>query len=454
MRRWLVVALLGAADAFSVPTALTKRGRAAKASAAAESVLPVAARYGALTPRDRAAIWASGLGAATWAALSGDLVVRAVARAAAAGAAAYAFARLLVFELARAPPGADVTDLAVAGSTFRSLAGVDDAHVVDYASGAGDVAIHASHGFGANCLSFCDVLPLVARRGDVGSATAHDHPGFGLTRRPGKLAAYELKGDMASACLAPAALGVFVGHSMGCVSATEAALARSAEEKRPTALVLLDPAIFHVRDPPPAAAPHAGPSLLRRALAACNAGVAARLARPLVTSWPFRVAVRRLVALPGFWPTGLGAAWHATKRRDDAKLTRYAALYAIPSAAKGWEKGLLAFCAARLKQALDVHGDGDLVLRLARALGDPKVPLDHVLVLHGAADPVVPASNSRRIVRYLRENAPAADLDFLEVDDCGHCPHEEDAPLVAAAIGDLIDRARAARAEPAGPGGG
>ena len=26
MRRWLVVALLGAADAFSVPTALTKRG--------------------------------------------------------------------------------------------------------------------------------------------------------------------------------------------------------------------------------------------------------------------------------------------------------------------------------------------------------------------------------------------------------------------------------------------
>ena len=68
MRRWLVVALLGAADAFSVPTALTKRGRAAKASAAAESVLPVAARYGALTPRDRAAIWASGLGAATWAA--------------------------------------------------------------------------------------------------------------------------------------------------------------------------------------------------------------------------------------------------------------------------------------------------------------------------------------------------------------------------------------------------
>ena len=438
MRRWLVVALLGAADAFSVPTALTKRGRAAKASAAAESVLPVAARYGALTPRDRAAIWASGLGAATWAALSGDLVVRAVARAAAAGAAAYAFARLLVFELARAPPGADVTDLAVAGSTFRSLAGVDDAHVVDYASSrAGDVAVHASHGFGANCLSFCDVLPLVARRGDVGSATAHDHPGFGLTRRPVKLAAYELKGDMASACLAPAALGVFVGHSMGSISAAEAALAR-ATAGRPTALVLIDAAIFHLRDPPPTDARYAA-SRRRRGLAAVGRG-AARLLRTPLASWPFRVMIRRLVASRDFWPTGLGAAWHASRRADAAKLRRYAALYAIPAAARGWERGLLDFCTARFRQGL--AADEPLARRLARALRDPAVPLDRVLLVHGAADPVVPCANSRRIRDYLAREAPAAAVDLVEVDDCGHCPHEEDAPLVAAAIGDLIERAK------------
>ena len=80
--------------------------------------------------------------------------------------------------------------------------------------------------------------------------------------------------------------------------------------------------------------------------------------------------------------------------------------------------------------------------RLARALRDPAVPLDRVLLVHGAADPVVPCANSRRIRDYLAREAPAAAVDLVEVDDCGHCPHEEDAPLVAAAIGDLIERAK------------
>ena len=258
------------------------------AAALSSDALPPSALYKPTETGDRALSWLAALG------VFAKLVKRRPAAAVVAGLLTQPLAAGITRDLLRTPSLVEPeTLLPDANSRIVDTDPLEGVRIVAY-EGRGAATIHASHGFGANCLSFCDVLPLVARRGDVGSATAHDHPGFGLTRRPGKLAAYELKGDMASACLAPAALGVFVGHSMGSISAAEAALAR-ATAGRPTALVLIDAAIFHLRDPPPTDARYAA-SRRRRGLAAVGRG-AARLLRAPLASWPFRVMIRRLVAV-------------------------------------------------------------------------------------------------------------------------------------------------------------
>ena len=65
-----------------------------------------------------------------------------------------------------------------------------------------------------------------------------------------------------------------------------------------------------------------------------------------------------------------------------------------------------------------------LEARLAHALASD-APLDRVLIINGAADPIVPVANARRLAGNLRAAAPAAVIEFVAVAGAGHCPHEE-----------------------------
>lgn len=196
----------------------------------------------------------------------------------------------------------------------------------------------------------------------------------------------------------------------------------------------------------------ANPGLPRRALraalsllqaaAAGAALLALLLARPLVVA-----LLRTLVRSRTFWERGLAAAYH-----DPSRVTRAAIdAYRLPQAVRGWEAGLINFVAARFSYAANAAGvlralfaaapgaaagsgsagaaaagaaataggleDANLAQRLADAVAAAKVP---VLIVHGVQDAIVPASNSRRLLRVL---PPGAEL--LEYKKCGHMPHEE-----------------------------
>lgn len=110
------------------------------------------------------------------------------------------------------------------------------------------------HGFGANETSWAvgGAAAGLAERLDA-VVVAHDAPGFGLTHRPEKLADYsvERNGALAAALLeraadaagvpaGSAAQRILIGHSLGGLAAACAA----AEDPKPTALILVAPAMI------------------------------------------------------------------------------------------------------------------------------------------------------------------------------------------------------------------
>ena len=224
-----------------------------------------------------------------------------------------------------------------------------------------------------------------------------------------------LGGDVALALTRNASSVVFIGHSMGAVSATDAAV-RAAEAGTRAALVLVAPAIVASRRLGP-------PSAKRRSVIARAVGAATRL---VVTRWPFRVLLRRLVLAKDFWPRGLGATYGERARQNKDNVNAYAKRYARAAGVVGWERGLLAFCAARLEQVLSALLTGDSIeARLARTLRSAYIPLDRVLIINGVDDALVPVANARRLVENLKKSAPAASVELIEVQGAGHCPHEE-----------------------------
>ncbi len=135
--------------------------------------------------------------------------------------------------------------------------------------------------------------------------------------------------------------------------------------------------------------------------------------------------LRQLVLSTDFWPRGLGATYGPEARTNTANVNAYAARYARAAGAAGWERGLLTFVAARAEQVVGAALSGEsLEARLAHALASD-APLDRVLIINGAADPIVPVANARRLAGNLRAAAPAAVIEFVAVAGAGHCPHEE-----------------------------
>ena len=379
------------------------------AAALTSGALPPSAMYKPTQTADRALSWAAALG------VFAKLVKRRPAAAVVAGLLTQPLAAGITRDLLRTPDLAEpVTLLPDANSRIIDTEPLEGVRIITY-EGTGSVTIHASHGFGSTSESFQELLKALSVQSNVASVIAHDHPGFGLTKRPLQRRKYMLGGDVALALTRNASSVVYVGHSMGAVSATDAAV-RAAEAGTRAALVLIAPAIVAGRSIGP-------PSVKRRSVIARAVGAVTRL---VVTRWPFRVFVRRLVLAKDFWPRGLGATYGARARQDTDNVDAYAKRYARAAGAVGWERGLLTFCAARLEQVLNALLTGDSIeARLARTLRSAYIPLDRVLIINGVDDALVPVANARRLVENLKKSAPAASVELVEIAGAGHCPHEE-----------------------------
>ena len=235
-----------------------------KAAAALSSgALPPSAVYKPTQTADRALSWAAALG------VFAKLVKRRPAAAVVAGLLTQPLAAGITRDLLRTPDLAEPASLLPdSNSRIVDTDPLEGVRIVTY-EGRGAVAVHASHGFGSTSESFQELLEALAAQSNVASVIAHDHPGFGLTKRPSQRRKYMLSGDVALALTQNASSVVFIGHSMGAVSATDAAV-RAAEAGTRAALVLIAPAIVAGRSIGP-------PSVKRRSVIARAVGAVLKL---------------------------------------------------------------------------------------------------------------------------------------------------------------------------------
>lgn len=377
----LALVLIGSVSGLattSAPTTISVPGGGGGGVATADQLLSSPSlTYGKLRVHENVIALCCGIGGAVWRRWSFPFIVL--------------FVREAIREGWHKPPRIDELETPV--GRYVDLNGVSRVHVVE-GGRAGEAVIHCSHGFGANSLSFRSLFEDQRARW-----VAHDHPGFGLTRRPRRIKDYVLDGGTATE------LGedCFVGHSMGAISALDAAL-----RKKATRLVLLAPAL--------STNPRPSPSFPKTAR--------------LGASWPWRLPttliLRRLVhSSRKFWHRALGACWSKQSRLLDAVgLERTAKGYALPSFFKGWEVGLLKFSAARLFPS----SSHENVREAANATHL------NILIIHGDEDPVVPLRNSRALQALFGDHRST----LLVLPNVGHCPHEERPDLVANAIHQFV----------------
>ena len=254
------------------------------------------------------------------------------------------------------------------------------------------------HGFGANTRSWGATLPWIGDDPDaVGDvALAFDRPGFGLTDRPtGGWARdanpYGPAAQVATAVAMIDTLGaeaaVLVGHSAGGAIALQTALEHP---ERVAALVLVAPAVY-------------------------RGGGAPAWSKPLLRTPQFErigpVLMRQLGGRTG--DDFLRSSWADPTRMDEAVFEAYRR----PLQAHDWDRALW--------ELVKASAEPDLVDRLAQV----RVP---VLIVHGLQDAVVPIEQSRDLVADLTQVPGGARL--VELDGCGHLPHEECPDAFRAAV--------------------
>ena len=352
--------------------------------------------------------------------------------------------------------------------------------------------VHAFHGFGANSLSWRPLLDAL----DGGSAganpavVAHDTPGFGFTPRPRNAAAVVAKGlfpaiyrpiwgaraSLALGDCAAANKHIFMGHSMGAISAIAAAAAAAASSPSPSAatnvtvvLLALAFSIATTADSARAdidadavlravkeavdAAPDAAPTDGRR-----NALVSTvrAVVRALQRAWqlPLVLLLRRAVHSDWFWRQGLGASWgrkaapspssssavdSSPRPLDEADIFRYK----LASMAARFDDDLFRFVAAQRLAQPGSFPSPEIVPGVTQAVALAALVQKGacVVVLHGTADRIVPLGTSLRMQELVRALAPDAPgtFDVVPMTGYGHLPHEENAVYTLDTLKDLVD---------------
>ncbi len=249
------------------------------------------------------------------------------------------------------------------------------------------------HGFGANTRSWGSTLPWLS---DDALAVAYDRPAFGLTDRPldGWARDANPYGPAAQVATAIGVLdelgverAVLVGHSAGGSIALQTALQHP---DRVAGLVLVGAAVY------------AG-------------GGAPGWSRPLLRTPQLErigpLLMRQLGGRPG--DEFLRSSWADPTRLDDATVEAYRRALSV----EGWDRALW--------ELVKASEEPDLVPFLA-SIGVP------VLVVTGAQDAIVPAAQSRDLVRDLTGVPGGA--TFVALEGCGHLPHEECPTAFQAAV--------------------
>lgn len=264
---------------------------------------------------------------------------------------------------------------------------------VDLDAVLSEEAVLLLHGFGASTRSWSRTLDLWS---DGGTAVAFDRPAFGLSERPlGPFPRganpYAPSAQVAAAIGVLDALGlasaVLVGHSAGGTIALQMALQHP---ERVRALVLVAPAVY------------AG-------------GGSPSWARPLLRT-PQLARIGPLIARQFGGEQGeafLRASWFNPALLDDEVL----AAYRHPLQVEHWDRALW--------ELVKASAESDLVGRLAAL----RIP---VLVITGAQDSIVPPEQSRQLVSDLTGVVGGA--DYVELEGCGHLPHEECAEAFREAV--------------------
>lgn len=363
--------------------------------------------YGRLKLTDEVLSVAGGVAAGA-AALATDVSARGLRRGLAAAVVTYFGSREVCREIRHPPNWRQARDL---GFAF-------DENGTHYIKTQGDSYLHCSHGFGANSLSFAalgDTLPIIA----------HDHPGFGLTELTANTS-FVLDGSRALGLTKDVENPVYLGHSMGAVAATDAALVRNAP------LILIAPALRPTSK-----------LGLRATLAAAPRKFLSRFIFRrfrFLYGPPTRFFLRRAVHASQFWDNGLAFA-AGTKQRKKQKSFRFSfrrrkktttttttqplsRLYGLPSLVARWDQGLFRYLLSRV---LDDDPYVDAILLEAAAKHLPGV-----LIIHGVDDPIIPVDTSRLLYCEL----PRSKL--VEIPGAGHNPHETHPEKVAAVIADFL----------------
>ena len=252
------------------------------------------------------------------------------------------------------------------------------------AAAAPDAAFLLLHGFGASTRSWAATLPWLS---DRALAVAYDRPAFGLTERPlGRWRAeanpYGPPAQVATAIGVLDALGVeravLIGHSAGAAIALQTALAHP---DRVAGLVLVGAAVYVGGGAPAWVKPLLRTPQLNRI-------------GPLI--------VRQIGGDQG--DAFLRSSWADPTRLDEATV----AAYRRPLQVTDWDRALW--------ELVKASAQPDLVPLLPAV----RVP---VLVVTGAHDAIVPAAQSNDLARDLTGVPGGAAL--VELDGCGHLPHEE-----------------------------
>lgn len=311
--------------------------------------------------------------------------------------------------LSRLPPeAADITTDPYAVAMLRSqltrvavtppgaAAPIATAHAVVDGPAAADPAapiVVLLHGFDSSCLEFRRLLPALAGTPGVGQAVAVCILGWGFTDKPaggdyspaGKAAHVAAYVEQALPAGRPV---VLLGASIGGALAVEVALgATTAAASRLAGVVLLDAQVFVEKA--------ASPPVVRAVPALAAAGAEVLRAR-----WLRRAAGRLSYADAPSWAT--------------EEAMRVGRLHTLTA---GWRAAAVAF----------IVGAGFAV---RERLGEVRLP---ALVVWGEADRIVEVAAAERLRRALPQCA-----GVVVVPDAGHCPHIEQAPAVAAAVGEFL----------------
>ncbi len=265
-------------------------------------------------------------------------------------------------------------DLADDDSEFVEVKGLD-IHVKR--RGQGEPVFVLLHGFAASLYTWHAVMEPLSQ---LGTVIAYDRPGFGLAEHPLTWQGQnpyspEMQVELVIGLLDHFGIkrAILVGSSAGGSISMQVALAHP---ERISALVLVDPAVYHGGGAP-------------RWLHAVLATPQMRRLGPLVTRQILSRG-RDLIKL----------AWH----NPDLLPQDMVEYYQKPFKVENWDKALWEFSLASRPSAL------------AKRLGEITLP---VLVITGDDDRIVPTRDSVQLASAL----PHASLQVIQ--NAGHLPHEE-----------------------------